>query len=116
MKNYDFKHIKVIETNVPHIPYNLVDCKNNHIATLSHHNNSKEFSELFAKSPELEHLLYRVLDEIVTEEKELPISIDLLSDITKALNVIAETRRPPSLHGETFKRVVNIIERITYEN
>ncbi len=79
------RKIKFINSNVPHAPYIIVDDEYNLIATIHHSLTCKQDAKLFVNAPEMKNLLWQVFEEVSQFKETIPLSLDLLNDISKVL-------------------------------
>jgi hypothetical protein len=82
------RNIKFLDSKVPHAPYIIVDDEYNLIATIHHSLTCKEDAELFTNAPKMKNLLWRIFSEISNSKESIPLSFDLVNDITLMLTTL----------------------------
>lgn len=83
---------KIQESNIPHTPLFITDDKDNLIATLHHTFEHDAHAELFQKAPIMKNLLWRVFDEVSKSDDTIPLSLDLLNDISEVLTDLEDKK------------------------
>lgn len=86
------ENLKVVSRNVPHTPYIIVDADYNLIATMHHTMDVEEQAELFANAPKMKNLLWRIFEEVSKQDDIIPISLELLNDITLMLTRVQKDK------------------------
>ena len=75
-------NLEIADTNLPHIPFHLIDDKKNVVATIYHNEEDKMYAKLFKNAPKMHEIILKVLETYAKGHYDTILDLGMLKEIT----------------------------------
>lgn len=75
-------NLEIADTNLPHIPFHLIDDKKNVVATIYHNEEDKMYAKLFKNAPKMHEIILKVLENYAKGHYDTILDLGMLKEIT----------------------------------
>lgn len=80
-------NLEIADTNLPHIPFHLIDDKKNVVATIYHNEEDKMYAKLFKNAPKMHEIILKVLENYAKSPlNDTILDLEMLKEITDVQN------------------------------